>query len=119
MPDLAITVNGRSYRIGCAEGEQDRLAAIGRELDRRVGGLVQQFGQVGEAQLLATVAVMLLDELDEARLARGAAGAGGDARVVDARGEAGREGGREQRVANLLDDAARRLEQLADRLEQP
>ncbi len=67
MPEIAITVNGRNYRVTCGAGEEARLQALARSFDERIQALVRTVGQAGEAQLLLVTALMLADELDETR----------------------------------------------------
>src|SRR3954466_12402974 len=65
MPEIAITVNGRNYRVTCGPGEEERLHALARGLDQRVETLVRSVGQAGESQLLLVAALLMADELDE------------------------------------------------------
>ncbi|MBU2582321.1 MAG: cell division protein ZapA [Alphaproteobacteria bacterium] len=67
MGKVTTTINGRSYRLNCADGEEDRLNAIADYLREKVDGLVGEFGQVGDDRLLAMAALMIADELFDAR----------------------------------------------------
>jgi cell division protein ZapA len=67
MPEIAITVNGRSYRVTCGEGQEERLQSLARGFDERVQTLVRSVGQAGEAQLLLVAGLLLADQLDEIR----------------------------------------------------
>ncbi|MGD9869397.1 MAG: cell division protein ZapA [Hyphomicrobiales bacterium] len=68
MGQVAITLNGRAYRLECDNGEEDRLRGLAAELDEHVERLKQQFGQVGDDRLLVMAALMIGDELAETRL---------------------------------------------------
>lgn len=68
MGQVAITLNGRAYRLECDNGEEDRLRGLAGELDEHVERLKQQFGQVGDDRLLVMAALMIGDELAETRL---------------------------------------------------
>lgn len=98
MAQLTIQLNGRSYTIGCADGEEDRLRGLAAELDRRTAALVGDVGQVGDARLLVMLGLLLLDEIEEAR--------GAGRRAAD------------DAAAAVLDALAQRIEALAARVEQ-
>lgn len=99
MAQLVILLNGRSYTLGCADGEEERLRGLAAELDRRTTELVAEVGQVGDARLLVMLGLLLLDEIEEARGAQ----------------RAGNEGGAD--TAAMLDALAERIEALAARIE--
>ena len=63
---VRITVNGRSYKIGCDAGEEDRIVELGQYLDGRVAELAARVGQVGDERLLLMTALVLADDLAEA-----------------------------------------------------
>lgn len=112
MPEVAITVNGRSYRIACGAGEEARVQALARGFDQRVEGLVRASGQAGEAQLLLAAGLLLADELDEMRteLERLRAAPPKSAPpVVDRTAE--------NRAAAAIEALAQRIEAIADQLE--
>lgn len=67
MGKVTATINGRSYRLNCADGEEERFHLIADYLREKVELLVAQFGQVGEDRLLAMAALMIADELFDAR----------------------------------------------------
>lgn len=67
MAQVTLAINGRSYRIGCADGEEARLRELGREVAVRVDRLVMEFGQVGETRLLLMAALLASDELLDVR----------------------------------------------------
>ncbi len=98
MAQLVIQLNGRSYTIGCADGEEERLRGLAVELDRRTAALVDDVGQVGDARLLVMLGLLLLDEIEEAR--------GAGRRSAD------------DAAAAMLDSLAERIEALAARIEQ-
>ena len=67
MGQVAATINGRTYRLNCADGEEERLSEIADYLRQKVEQLTAEFGQVGEDRLLAMAALMIADELFDAR----------------------------------------------------
>ncbi len=66
MPEVDVTINGRSYRVGCEAGQEERLSRLAGYVGERVEMLVSQIGDVGDARLLVMTSLMLADELAEA-----------------------------------------------------
>lgn len=104
MAQVVLKINGYSYTLGCPDGQEANLEALGAELDARVGSIRTQVGNLGEARLLVMAGIMLADEL--ADLKRDAAPA------KPPQGEA------EAATATALIGLARRLESVATRLGQ-
>jgi cell division protein ZapA len=67
MAEVAITLNGRTYRLECGDGEEEHLLALSELVGERLNGLQKQFGQVGDDRLLLMTALMIADELSEAQ----------------------------------------------------
>jgi len=63
LAQLTVRVNGRDYQIACDDGEEQHLLDLAGFVNRRVGDLVAQVGQVGEARLLLMAALLVADEL--------------------------------------------------------
>lgn len=68
---VSISIVNRSYEIACDEGQEQEVLQLAAEVDQRAGELLQQVGQVGDARLLAMVAIQMVDELKEARQRKG------------------------------------------------
>ncbi len=73
MGQATITINGRTYRLKCRDGEEARLLALADVVSHRVDSLAGEFAAAGDGRLLLMTALMLADELmdAEARLAQG------------------------------------------------
>ena len=67
MGQVTVTLNGRSYRLRCGDGEEKRLLALSSHVKAKVDGLVAEFGQVGDDRLMLMAALLIADELWEAR----------------------------------------------------
>jgi cell division protein ZapA len=67
MPQIAVTIDGKTYRMACGEGEEDHLLGLGAGLDARVTELRGSFGEIGDLRLMVMAALMVADELDEAK----------------------------------------------------
>ncbi len=104
MAQVAVTVNGKTFEIACDDGQEQRVAELSREIDRRVAALAGSIGQVGENRLLLLAGLMIADELSEARSSL-------------RRLESAQAGGQDQaELAERLDLLARRVEAIAARL---
>lgn len=106
MAKVSLTINGRSYEIACDDGQEDHLRTLGGELDRRVGELARQIGQVGDSRLLVMAGLLVADELSQARLKT----AEGGARAAEAETAA---------MADAVARLADRIDAIAARLERP
>jgi cell division protein ZapA len=69
MPKVSLTINGRAYEVSCDPGQEEHVASLGREIDRRVGQLADNVGQVGDNRLLLMAALLISDELETTRTA--------------------------------------------------
>jgi cell division protein ZapA len=67
MPHVNITINGRQYRMACEDGEEDHLQGLAQDLERRIGGLRGNFGEIGDTRLIVMAAITIADELSETR----------------------------------------------------
>jgi cell division protein ZapA len=107
MPEIHLTVNGRSYPVACEEGQETRIKELAQYLDRKTAEFVAKLGQIGEARLLVLAALVITDELAEAQAAlRRQAAAEGNGVDTGA-------------LAHGLEELARRIETIAVRLETP
>lgn len=70
MGQVKLTLNGRTYRIGCGEGEEQRLQSLGEHVSAKIDTVVREFGQVGEQRVFMLAALLIADELFEARAER-------------------------------------------------
>ena len=59
---VTIRLNGHPYQIGCGEGEENHVAKLGDEVEEVMQSLIASVGQIGEARLLAMVALILADK---------------------------------------------------------
>ncbi len=67
MGQVAIYLNGRSFRFDCGDDEEARLKELAAYVSSRVEDLTREFGNVGEQRLLLMAALYITDELWEAR----------------------------------------------------
>lgn len=67
MGQVTVIVNGRSYRLACGDGEEQRLIDLAEHVRQRIDDLSYEFGHAGDDRLLLMVTLMLTDELWEAK----------------------------------------------------
>ena len=67
MGEVAITINGRTYRLGAEPGQEPRLRALADHVRAKVAELSAQFGHAGDERLLLMAAMTIADELLDAR----------------------------------------------------
>lgn len=112
MSEVAVTVNGRSFKIACDDGQEPRIRRLAQYVDARVAEFVRSLGQVGEARLLLLAALVIADELSDANEAlqqersRGRAANSEAVAAADA-------------AASGVHGIAQRIESIAARLETP
>ncbi|WP_069094899.1 cell division protein ZapA [Methyloligella halotolerans] len=116
MGQVSVTLNGRTYRLECNNGEEAHLIELSEHLASHVESLKRKLGQIGDDRLILMAALMVTDEFWEMRRVANEFKAelsevlsGADPEDVTAR-EADRE------VAAAIGAAAERLESLKDRL---
>lgn len=113
MAEVMVTVSGRPYRLACADGEEKRLAELGRLLDERVTRLRGELGELGDMRLVVLVGIALIDEMqDVARDMDRLRGEVAGLTVADRRAAEEIQRGRDG-AAVLIGEVAERLERLA------
>lgn len=116
MSEVDINIHGRTYRIACGEGEEERLRRIAQDFDARVKNLHHNMGKkaekLSEAHLMLLTALLMEDELEEMREK--------SEKPAENKGDAAAPHGTEfeHRVTQVLDEVLIRLEKLAARLDQ-
>ena len=71
MADIRVEINGGSYRLGCDDGQEARVLALGRFVDSYARPLAKKMNGATDSRLLLMTALVLADELLEAREAAG------------------------------------------------
>ena len=67
MGQVSVTLNGRTYRLECGEGEETHLIALAEYLGSHVDTMKRKFGQVGDDRLILMASLLVTDELWELR----------------------------------------------------
>jgi cell division protein ZapA len=116
MPLVNVMVNGRAYTIACDEGEEEHLKALAGEVDSKVAELLGSVGQVGDQRLILMSALLLADELHvataqlEAAKQELAAAKAAQAEASDRMEHS------ESLAADVLENAVKRIEDIAAKL---
>lgn len=66
MAQVTVQIDGKAYRMACEEGQEDHLTGLAGQLDRYVGHLKSQFGEIGDLRITVMAGIMVMDELAEA-----------------------------------------------------
>ena len=110
MPQVAVQINGKTYRMACDEGQEAHLLDLAQRFDRTINQLKGSFGEIGDQRLTVMAGVMVTDELVELQhKVRGL-----EAELARLRTESGQQ--RETQIAEALVKTAQRLEDLNGKL---
>ena len=115
MPQVTLTIAGKTYRVACGEGEEARLGALAEDLDGRIGALRGSFGEIGDLRLHVMAGLTLADELGEARAAAEAARAGAEAAEREAREARGQAEAAQARLDEIEGRVREGVSRAADR----
>lgn len=77
MPEVSISIGGRSFDVACQAGEEQFLHAAAKMLDDEAQVLVDQVGRMPEARMLLMAGLMLADKTANLQEKLNAGGAGG------------------------------------------
>ena len=62
MPDIDITIGGRTFQVSCQKGEEHFLRSAAQLLDTEAQPLVTQMGRLPESRMLLMAGLMLADK---------------------------------------------------------
>ena len=65
MAQVTVTIDGKTYRMACDEGQEDHLIDLAERFDRYVGHLKDSFGEIGDQRLTVMAGIMVMDEFVE------------------------------------------------------
>jgi cell division protein ZapA len=67
MGEVSVTLNGRSYRLECGDGEEQHLLSLADTMGEQIESLKGKFGQIGDDRLMLMAGLMIADNLAETR----------------------------------------------------
>jgi cell division protein ZapA len=113
MSQVTVSIAGRTYRIACADGEEQHLEGLAAFYDAKIEEMRGAFGEIGDMRLMVMAAITIADELGEAK--RRLAAIEGDLARLSQAASAGDEriGALEAQVADGINRVSDRLERLA------
>ena len=67
MAQISVTIGGRTYRLACEPGQEERLEALGKAVAEKVEEMKVSFGEVGDQRLVVMAALAIADEATESQ----------------------------------------------------
>lgn len=67
MAEVNLMIHGRTYGVGCDDGQEKRVRELGQYIDKRIKEIASTGGAATEAHLLVLTALVLADEIFETR----------------------------------------------------
>lgn len=67
MAQVNVTIAGRSFRMACGDGEEAHLEGLATQVDAKIAELRKSFGEIGDQRLTVMAAIMIADDLAESR----------------------------------------------------
>ncbi|MCV0394198.1 MAG: cell division protein ZapA [Rhizobiaceae bacterium] len=65
MAQVTVTIDGKTYRMACDEGQEEHLSGLAERFDGYIAGLRGSFGEIGDQRLTVMAGIMVMDELTE------------------------------------------------------
>lgn len=65
MPEVSVTIGGRSFQLACNAGEEPQLQAAAELLNVETAALAGQSGRLTESRMLLMAGLMLADRYTE------------------------------------------------------
>jgi cell division protein ZapA len=118
MPEVNVEIDGKKYRMACEDGQEAHLMELAERFNRTVLGLKGSFGEIGDNRLVVMAGIAVLDELAAAEdrieaLKQDIADLTSAGRDVTLESEE-----LEQRFARRLNEAARKIEAIAQAIDE-
>ena len=67
MPQVTVTIAGRTYRMACGDGEEQHLEGLAALFDGKIEEMRKSFGEIGDMRLHVMAAITIADELADTR----------------------------------------------------
>lgn len=116
MATVMVTIDGKTYRMACDEGQEEHLAGLAARLDRYISHLKSSFGEIGDHRLSVMAGIMVMDEMVETEK-RVEHLENENARLIAEEKNAMNNISQQERIlVNAVEEAAKRIELLAMRV---
>ena len=118
MPEVNVEIDGKKFRMACEDGQEQHLMELAERFNRTVMGLKESFGEIGDNRLVVMAGIAVLDELAESEdrieaLKQDIADLTTAGREVTLEAEE-----LEQKFARRLNEAARKIEAIAQAIDE-
>ena len=110
MPQVAVQINGKTYRMACDEGQEAHLIDLSNRFEKTITSLKGSFGEIGDQRLTVMAGIMVQDELVE--LQRKVAGMESELAELRTNRQAEQNGD----IAAALNKTAERIEAISAKL---
>ena len=111
MGQVAVTINGRNYKINCEDGQEEHLTKLAAFINERAGELADAAGEVSDLKLMVMTSLVAADRVFDA-----------DAEIARLRAQVDQakqsaSTGADAAIAPIVEAIAKRIDDLAARLE--
>ncbi|GJD42488.1 hypothetical protein AFCDBAGC_0326 [Methylobacterium cerastii] len=113
MPQISVTIDGKSYRMACGDGEEAHLSALAADLGARVADMRKAFGEIGDMRLQVMAALTIADEVSELKRRLSVAEAEAERLRAETAAAGAAQADQSARVADGVSKAAERIERMA------
>ncbi len=114
MPQVAVQINGKTYRMACDEGQETHLLDLAQRFEKHISTLKGSFGEIGDQRLTVMAGIMVQDELVETQRRVTQL----ENEVAQMRQQPAGAPNRDDEVAAALAKTAERLESISEKLVQ-
>ena len=67
MAQVSVTIDDKTYRMACDEGQENHLLGLAEQLDGYIRHLKGSFGEIGDHRLSVMAGIMVMDELSDTK----------------------------------------------------
>jgi cell division protein ZapA len=67
MAQVTVTIDSKTYRMACDDGQEPHLEALAQYFDGKVQDMRKSFGEIGDMRLAVMAAITVSDEIFEMR----------------------------------------------------
>lgn len=67
MAAVVVVIAGRTYRMSCEDGEEQRIEELARYVESKIESMRASFGEIGEQRIIVMSALSIADEATDAR----------------------------------------------------
>lgn len=118
MSEVSISINGRSYDIGCDDGQEGHIIELASYIDYKFQQIARSGAALNEMHLMVLTSLMLTDELVKFRtMVEKNAGSKKSGAAAAPAEEAGLSKDDEVALAKVLENLVKRIDGIADRLQ--